>query len=222
MDGGKYEEVADMSLISIKDLTFGYEGSYDNIFENVDLTLDTRWRLGLIGRNGRGKTTLLRLLQGKHEYGGSISAAVDFDYFPFEAEDKSLDTWEIAHNVSGGAEQWRILKELSALDADESILYQPFYTLSGGEQTKVMLAALFLKENNFLLIDEPTNHLDISAREKLSQYMDTKKGFIHGVPRQGFCGRLRRPRALHKSRGYRSAEGKFFHVAAKPPDGGRL
>ncbi len=211
-----------MSLISIKDLTFGYEGSYDNIFENVDLTLDTRWRLGLIGRNGRGKTTLLRLLQGKHEYGGSISAAVDFDYFPFEAEDKSLDTWEIAHNVSGGAEQWRILKELSALDADESILYQPFYTLSGGEQTKVMLAALFLKENNFLLIDEPTNHLDISAREKLSQYMDTKKGFIHGVPRQGFCGRLRRPRALHKSRGYRSAEGKFFHVAAKPPDGGRL
>ena len=50
-----------MSLISVSDLTFGYEGSFDTIFEHVNLQLDTDWRLGLIGRNGRGKTTLLRL-----------------------------------------------------------------------------------------------------------------------------------------------------------------
>ena len=49
-----------MALIDIRDLTFAYPGSYDNVFEHLSLQLDTHWRLGLVGRNGRGKTTLLR------------------------------------------------------------------------------------------------------------------------------------------------------------------
>lgn len=53
-----------MSIMKVSDLAFCYEGSYDNIFENVSFQLDTDWRLGLTGRNGRGKTTLLRLLEG--------------------------------------------------------------------------------------------------------------------------------------------------------------
>ncbi len=167
-----------MSLISIKNLTFGYEGSYDNIFENVNITLDTDWKLGLVGRNGRGKTTLLNLLMGRYEYQGSISSSVGFDYFPFAVEDKSRETWEIADAVSGEAEQWQLMRELNKLEADEGLLYQPFETLSGGEQTKVLLAALFLKEGRFLLIDEPTNHLDSHARRVLSRYLDSKKGYI--------------------------------------------
>ena len=61
-----------MSIIKVSDLTFCYEGSYDNIFENVSFQLDTDWRLGLTGRNGRGKTTLLRLLEGRDPYQGTI------------------------------------------------------------------------------------------------------------------------------------------------------
>ena len=53
-----------VSIIKVSDLTFCYEVSYDNIFENVSFQLDADWRLGLTGRNGRGKTTLLRLLEG--------------------------------------------------------------------------------------------------------------------------------------------------------------
>ena len=53
-----------MTAILLNDLTFAYEGSDENVFERVTLSLDCRWRLGLIGRNGRGKTTLLRLLEG--------------------------------------------------------------------------------------------------------------------------------------------------------------
>ena len=52
-----------MSLISVKNLTFGYEGSPNNIFENVSFNIDTDWKLGLIGRNGKGKTTFLKLIQ---------------------------------------------------------------------------------------------------------------------------------------------------------------
>ena len=54
-----------MSIIQVNNLTFGYEGSIENVFENVTFNLDTDWKLGLIGRNGKGKTTLLKLLQGK-------------------------------------------------------------------------------------------------------------------------------------------------------------
>ena len=58
--GGSY-----MSQIHISNLTFSYEGSFDNIFENVSFSVDTDWKLGLIGRNGKGKTTFLKLLLGK-------------------------------------------------------------------------------------------------------------------------------------------------------------
>lgn len=58
------------------------------------------------------------------------------------------------------------------------MLYRPFETLSNGEQTKILLAALFCNEGHFLLIDEPTNHLDVHAREMVSAYLKKKKGFI--------------------------------------------
>ena len=55
-----------MSQISVTNLTYCYEGSFDNIFENVSFTLDTDWKLGFIGRNGKGKTTFLDILMGKY------------------------------------------------------------------------------------------------------------------------------------------------------------
>lgn len=71
-----------MSQISIQNLSFTYPGSYDPIFSHVTLTLDDQWKLGLIGRNGRGKTTLLHLLAGVLSGTGSIRAHVDFCCFP--------------------------------------------------------------------------------------------------------------------------------------------
>ena len=63
-----------MALISVQDLTFGYDGSAELLFEHASFQLDTDWRLGFVGRNGRGKTTFLRLLLGQYEYRGAISA----------------------------------------------------------------------------------------------------------------------------------------------------
>ncbi|MCC3371502.1 ribosomal protection-like ABC-F family protein [Cohnella sp. REN36] len=167
-----------MAMIKVSNLTFGYEGSYDNIFENVSFQIDTDWKLGFTGRNGRGKTTFLRLLMGQYEYDGSISAPVGFDYFPFPVEHPEYLTMDIVESVVPEAQRWEILRELSLLQVSEDVLYRPFETLSNGEQTKVLLAALFLKENRFLLIDEPTNHLDVHARELVSDYLGTKRGFI--------------------------------------------
>lgn len=208
-----------MSQIMINDLTFSYDTVYDNIFEHVNFILDTDWRLGFIGRNGKGKTTFLNLLLGKYEYKGSITSSVEFDYFPFEVENQEIDTLTMIKNKIAPFSEWeeqmqqcliqmgesdhkeealelygRVLdlyqahdgyvieemieKELGRLQVDLSVLTRPFQTLSFGERTKVMLGALFLKKNHFLLIDEPTNHLDQEGREILANYLQTKQGFI--------------------------------------------
>ena len=167
-----------MSLIQVSDLTFAYDGSYENIFENVSFQLDTNWRLGFTGRNGRGKTTFLNLLLGKYEYRGSISASVAFSYFPYPVSDASLLALAVVEEICPEYQYWQLQREMAKLRLEEEILYRPYKTLSNGEQTKLQLAVLFLKENNFLLIDEPTNHLDIRGRELVSRYLNTKWGFI--------------------------------------------
>ena len=65
-----------MSVISVEDLTFSYGSDGDYIFRNVSFRIDTDWKLGFIGRNGRGKTTFLRLLMGEYEYSGRIVSSV--------------------------------------------------------------------------------------------------------------------------------------------------
>lgn len=167
-----------MSKISVNNLTFYYDGSYDNIFEDVSFWIDTEWRLGFIGRNGRGKTTFLKLLLNKYEYRGSISSSVMFDYFPYEINDKQKNTIDILDEIDPQNEFWKVCRELSLLKMEEDIWHRPFSSLSNGEQTKVMLAILFSKDNNFLLIDEPTNHLDMETRQVVQDYLKQKKGFV--------------------------------------------
>ncbi|MBR5040868.1 MAG: ABC-F family ATP-binding cassette domain-containing protein [Clostridiales bacterium] len=169
-----------MAKIQVNDLTFSYESSFDPIFEHVSFTIDTSWKLGFIGRNGKGKTTFLNLLLGKYEYSGSISCDVPCDYFPYRITNEDLDKTadELMEEWKPGVESWRVMCEIADLDVDAELLYRPLRTLSFGEKTKVMLAVLFAGENDFLLIDEPTNHLDKEAREIVKSYLAKKKGFI--------------------------------------------
>lgn len=169
-----------MSQISVNNLTFYYEGSFENIFENVSFSIDTDWKLGFIGRNGKGKTTFLNLLLGLYPYQGSIDTAAVFDYFPYQitAVQMQMPAAEFIGEIKAGCEEWRVICELTYLGESAEILYRPYQTLSFGEQTKIMLAVLFSGENHFLLIDEPTNHLDQNSREIVKTYLASKKGFI--------------------------------------------
>lgn len=167
-----------MSQISVNHLTFYYEGSADNIFEDVSFQIDTDWKLGFIARNGRGKTTFLKLLLGKEEYRGSISSSEVFDYFPFSVDNPAENTIDIVEKMYPEYEFWKICRELTLLQVDAEVFYRPFETLSNGEQTKVMLAVLFSMDEHFLLIDEPTNHLDAPTRELVRDYLKQKRGFI--------------------------------------------
>ena len=167
-----------MARIQISHLTFAYEGSPDLIFDDASFQIDSDWKLGFIGRNGRGKTTLLRILTGELPDHGAVSAPMQFDYFPFKVQDDQKTPLELAADMDSEGQIWRFLKEIACLEVEDEILNRPFVTLSGGEQAKVLLAALFSRENHFLLIDEPTNHLDMQGRQVVSRYLNGKKGFI--------------------------------------------
>ena len=169
-----------MALINVSNLTFAYEGSFDNIFENVSFSIDTNWKLGFIGRNGKGKTTFLDLLMGRYHYSGTITSSVRFAYFPYKLTQQHMKMCasQFIDELRPDCEEWRVICELSQIGEDADILYRQFDTLSLGERTKVLLAVLFSGENDFLLIDEPTNHLDHEAREIVKSYLASKTGFI--------------------------------------------
>lgn len=167
-----------MSLIDIQDLTFQYPEGLEPIFNELNLQLDSNWKLGFIGRNGYGKTTFLNLLMDKYSYKGRIIKSISMAYFPYYIRDMDVITLDLLEKIELNFKLWKLQKELNLLEVKEDVLYRLFSTLSGGEQTKVLLALLFSKEERFLLIDEPTNHLDTHGRQAVARYLEGKQGFI--------------------------------------------
>ncbi len=204
-----------MAKININNLTYSYKEYYQPIFADINLSIDTDWKLGLIGRNGRGKTTLLKLINSELEPDiGHISKNVNTEYFPYSIETKYTNTLDVikenigllkskedimdeiisSNNEKRFDEYQRILdeyvelegfnvessikKEFYLMNLSESLLEQNFDTLSGGEKTKMLIIALFLRKNAFVLLDEPTNHLDEEGKQAVFNYLSQKKGFI--------------------------------------------
>lgn len=204
-----------MAQIEINNLTFYYDDYYHPVFENLNVNLDTDWKMALVGRNGRGKTTLLRLLEGSLEVSrGAIKRSGTVSYFPYSVDAKFTKAFDVVKECIGGLctmemqlKQYelnpgefdteiyfeilnqymelggyemesRIYKELSLMGLKAELLEQDFATLSGGEQTCMLIIALFLRKDAFVLLDEPTNHLDKDKKEHLKEYLKKKKGYI--------------------------------------------
>ena len=167
-----------MSNINISNLSFRYPDSSDNIFNNLNLDLDSSWKLGLVGRNGRGKTTFLNLLRGNLKGTGKIQAKLEFNYFPLTVKNQEqLTLYALQEQVS--FESWELERELNLIKVDPELIWQPFNSLSGGEQTKILLALSFINKNGFPLIDEPTNHLDEDSRVQVIAYLQQhSNGYI--------------------------------------------
>ncbi|WP_125587970.1 ribosomal protection-like ABC-F family protein [Companilactobacillus jidongensis] len=169
-----------MGTIQIENLNFKYDQMVDNLFDSLNLRIDESWKLGLIGRNGRGKTTLMNILLGKLPYSGQIISNLNFYYYPQKIADKNRSAVEIVKELTDleDYDMWKIEVELDKLQVKSDVLEQDFSTLSPGEQTKILLAILFIDDYGFQLIDEPTNHLDIVGRKVVADYLKSKKGFI--------------------------------------------
>ena len=166
-----------MSHISFRQVSFTYPSGLIPVFDGLNLALDTDWKLGIVGRNGMGKSTLFRLLTGELRGEGSISAPTGFLKFPLAIDDRTSSGYDIAARYLRDEEMWKVLREANLLSLSEDVLFRPYETLSGGEQTKVQLSILFASDC-FPLLDEPTDHLDRAGREVLARYLAAKSGFF--------------------------------------------
>lgn len=149
-----------MSVISVKNLTFAYDGSYVNIFENTSFDIDTDWRLGLVGRNGRGKTTLMKILSGELEYRGTIISSVNMEYFscslPHDlVTDTSMTALEFVKSRIAPFSEWEKMMEVLANDGSEASMEEygrifELYTQHDG----YIIDELIRKEAGLLKVSE--------------------------------------------------------------------
>ena len=105
-----------MSKIELTHVCFTYPGSSEPVLEDFSVTLDTSWKTGLIGRNGRGKTTLLTLLSGKNQPdAGKVVMPCPAGYFPPVVEDAGLTGEELFSILAFGCPEWKFRRELILL-----------------------------------------------------------------------------------------------------------
>jgi ATP-binding cassette subfamily F protein 3 len=151
------------------------------IFSDLELTLQRGDRLALMGKNGVGKTSFLRLLTGELKAEGTIRLGANVKLAYFAQEHIRLGTGEsvLAELRQAGKSTDPELRDLAArfgFRGEE--VFKPLRALSGGERSRLALAELFLTEGNLLLLDEPTNHLDIATREALEEMLVDFQGTV--------------------------------------------
>lgn len=167
-----------MSLLSIKNLTVEYDGASKPVFENLNLELDTSWNLGITARNGKGKTTLFKVLCQELSASGQISCPEAFARFPKDIGNDQDNSLQAVCNAYKIEECWKVRRELGIMGLSDDLLELPYGALSEGEKICFQMAALFSLDGFCLLLDEPTNHLDTEKRRIITDYLKTKQGFF--------------------------------------------
>ncbi len=165
------------------DLVIGYPGV--DVAGDITLEIDHGQRVGIVGDNGQGKTTLLRTLVGSLETRGGelkwsqhcrIGTYAQHVYTTIPEDDTVLEYLE-GQAIAGTTDQ-QVLAVAGALLFRDSHVKKKVKVLSGGERARLCLAGLLLSDYNILVLDEPGNHLDVETVEALAQALEAFKGTV--------------------------------------------
>ncbi len=170
--------------LKVQNLTFSYTGAAPHLIEQFRLTIMKNDRIGVIGQNGKGKSTLLRLLAGKlPPLVGNFNShpALRVGYFgPSETEQlnqhKTIEQELLDTDTSRNRK--KIMNVCGAMMFGGDLAQKRIDVLSGGELSRVLLAKILLQPSNLLLLDEPTNHLDMESCDSLMTAIHSFKGAV--------------------------------------------
>jgi len=150
--------------------------SYDDhlVFSGVSLTIERGEKVAFVGKNGEGKSTLIKAIMGEIEHGGKLAMGHNIltGYFAQDEAsllDESLTVFKTIDDVAKGDIRTKIRDILGAFMFSGDDLEKKVKILSGGERTRLAMIKLLLEPYNLLILDEPTNHLDIRTKDILKQ-----------------------------------------------------
>ncbi|XP_042033999.1 ABC transporter F family member 3-like [Salvia splendens] len=161
-------------IISFSDASFGYPGG-PILFKNLNFGIDLDSRVAMVGPNGIGKSTILKLISGELQpTSGTVfrSAKVRiavFNQHHVDGLDLSSNPLLYMMRCFPGVPEQKLRGHLGSLGVTGNLALQPMYTLSGGQKSRVAFAKITFKKPHILLLDEPSNHLDLDAVEALIQ-----------------------------------------------------
>ncbi len=178
-----FEPVKDILTVEDCDLSVGCGNDKKTLIESISFKIKRGEKVSIIGRNGIGKTSILKLIQGinGHE-NGRIEWGNNVKYSYFEQENTSLNmsntVIDEVHKRYPRMTDEQVRKLLGSVLLTGENVFKPVSVLSGGERAKLMFALLTLRRGNVLILDEPTNHLDLTTKEVLEQSLVNYEGTV--------------------------------------------
>jgi ATP-binding cassette subfamily F protein 3 len=170
--------------IEVKDLSFGFSGMQKPLINNLSIAIGKRDRIGIIGKNGRGKSTLLKLLAGELESGDGEIAPSPSTRPSFFAQtntnrlnlSSTIESEIFLSNNKLSRTAVRAICGCMMFEGDDAL--KKISVLSGGERSRVVLGKILATPTNLLLLDEPTNHLDVESVEALTTALEGFEGAV--------------------------------------------